>query len=96
MGLDEDRQKPHRTSLGRNRKLSARQTEIAMKLYYAPGACSLGIHVILEEIGKPCDLQKLDLQKQEQYASDFTRIGAAFFCSLWCLSAATSTHPMRR
>jgi glutathione S-transferase len=53
---------------------SAPHREIAMKLYYAPGACSLGIHVILEEIGKPYDLQKLDLQKQEQYASDFTRI----------------------
>jgi len=45
-----------------------------MKLYYAPGACSLGIHVLLEEIGKPYELQKLDLQKQEQYAPDFTRV----------------------
>jgi hypothetical protein len=25
-----------------------------MKLFYAPGACSIGIHVMLEEIGAPC------------------------------------------
>ncbi len=42
-----------------------------MKLYYAPGACSLGIHVLLEEIGKPYDLQKVDLQKGEQYRGGF-------------------------
>ena len=27
-----------------------------MKLFYSPGACSLGIHVVLEEIGKPFEL----------------------------------------
>ena len=32
-----------------------------MKLYYSPGACSLGIHVLLEEIGKPYDAEKVDL-----------------------------------
>jgi glutathione S-transferase len=33
-----------------------------MKLFYAPGACSLGIHVLLEEIGKPYELEKVDLR----------------------------------
>ena len=28
-----------------------------MKLYYAPGVCSIGIHVLLEEIGKPYELE---------------------------------------
>ena len=32
-----------------------------MKLYYSPGACSLGIHVLLEEIGKPYDLEQVNL-----------------------------------
>jgi len=33
-----------------------------MKLYYSPGACSLGIHVLLEEIGKPYESEKVDLR----------------------------------
>ena len=32
-------------------------------LYYAPGACSIGIHVLLEEIGKPYQAEKVDLAK---------------------------------
>ena len=32
-----------------------------MKLYYMPGACSIGIHVLLEEIGKPYDLSLIHI-----------------------------------
>jgi glutathione S-transferase len=45
-----------------------------MKLYYAPGACSIGIHVLLEEIGKPYDLERVNLQQGEQYKPPFTTV----------------------
>jgi glutathione S-transferase len=45
-----------------------------MKLYYAPGACSIGIHVLLEEIGKPYEAVKLNLQEGQQYKPEFTGI----------------------
>jgi glutathione S-transferase len=45
-----------------------------MKLYYSPGACSVGIHVLLEEIGKPYETQRLNLQAGEQYKPEFTKI----------------------
>jgi glutathione S-transferase len=32
------------------------------KLLYAPGACSIGIHVLLEEIGKPYQAEQTDLK----------------------------------
>jgi glutathione S-transferase len=33
-----------------------------MKLMYSPGACSLGIHVLLEEIGKPYEAEAVNLR----------------------------------
>jgi glutathione S-transferase len=45
-----------------------------MDLYFAPGTCSIGIHVILEEIGKPYNRRKLDFAKREQHAPEFTKI----------------------
>jgi glutathione S-transferase len=45
-----------------------------MKLYFAPGACSLGIHVLLEEIGKPYETALVNLREGAQYKPDFTAI----------------------
>ncbi|HEY8288498.1 MAG TPA: glutathione S-transferase N-terminal domain-containing protein [Acetobacteraceae bacterium] len=45
-----------------------------MKLYYAPGACSIGIHVLLEEIGKPYESEAVNLREGAQYQPAFTAI----------------------
>src|ERR1700761_3816634 len=45
-----------------------------MKLYYGAGACSIGIHVLLEEIGKPYDAVAVNLREGAQFKSDFTTI----------------------
>lgn len=43
-------------------------------LYYSPGACSIGIHVLLEEIGKPFEAKPVSLAKGEQYQPPFTQV----------------------
>jgi glutathione S-transferase len=45
-----------------------------MKLLYAPGACSLGIHLLLEEIGKPYDVERVNLMDGAQYKPEFTAV----------------------
>ncbi|TCH99890.1 glutathione S-transferase [Roseococcus sp. SYP-B2431] len=45
-----------------------------MKLFYAPGACSLGIHVLLEESGAAYKAELLNLREGAQFKPEFTSI----------------------
>ena len=45
-----------------------------MKLYYAPGVCSIGIHVLLEEIGKPYQLELVNLREGAQFKPPYTGV----------------------
>ena len=45
-----------------------------MKLFYAPGAGSIGIHVLLEEIGKPYETTALNLREGEQHKPFFSDV----------------------
>lgn len=46
-----------------------------MKLYFAPGACSLSPHIVLLESGLPFECEKVDLkQKRTASGADFTTI----------------------
>ena len=48
-----------------------------MKLYYAPGACSLAPHIVLRELGKKFDLEKVDLgSKVTDGGKDFNKINS--------------------
>jgi glutathione S-transferase len=45
-----------------------------MKLFYAPGACSIGIHVLLEEVGKPYEGVAVNLREGAQFKPEFTSV----------------------
>ena len=47
---------------------------MAIKLYYAPGACSLASHIAIEEVGVPYETQKLNLAEGDQRKPDYLRI----------------------
>lgn len=48
-----------------------------MKLYYAPGACSLSPHIVLLEAGLPFTMEKVDLKtKKTEKGTDYLTINA--------------------
>ncbi|HUX74589.1 MAG TPA: glutathione transferase GstA [Steroidobacteraceae bacterium] len=48
-----------------------------MKLYYAPGACSLATHILLCEVGAPFTTEKVNLQtKKTASGADYTAINS--------------------
>jgi glutathione S-transferase len=45
-----------------------------MKLYYAPGACSLAPHIAMRELGIPVELQKVDLKAKQYDGGDYKQV----------------------
>ena len=44
------------------------------QLYYSPGACSMAVHVILNELNQPVELHKISLQEGDNRKPEFLRI----------------------
>jgi glutathione S-transferase len=45
-----------------------------LTLFYAPGACSMAAHVVLEESGEKYEPKKMDLSKGEQKTAEYLKI----------------------
>jgi glutathione S-transferase len=45
-----------------------------MKLYWGPHTCGIGIHILLEEIGKPYETERLDVSGGATHAPPFLSI----------------------
>ncbi|MFM2480886.1 glutathione transferase GstA [Celerinatantimonas sp. YJH-8] len=48
-----------------------------MKLYYTPGACSVAVHIVLEELSLPYQLEKVDLrEKKTETGADYLSLNS--------------------
>ncbi len=48
-----------------------------LKLYYAPGACSLAPHIVLEELGFPYATSRLNLAEGDQRKPEYLKLNPA-------------------
>ncbi|MGA7196349.1 MAG: glutathione S-transferase N-terminal domain-containing protein [Roseiarcus sp.] len=45
-----------------------------MKLFYSPGSCALGVHILMEEIGAPFDLARVNFAEREQFGEPYRSV----------------------
>ena len=50
---------------------------MAMTLYYSPGACSLGPHIVLEELGLPFAAKRVAIADGETRTPEYRAINPA-------------------
>ena len=61
--------------IGLEAKQADRKSDASvMKLYYAPGACSLAPHIVLEEVGGRFELSRVDLAANQQNSAEYLRV----------------------
>jgi glutathione S-transferase len=62
---------------GPRRRRGRRFKEVVMKLYFAPGACSLSPHIVMREAGAKYDLEQVNNQeKKTKSGTDYWTINA--------------------
>jgi glutathione S-transferase len=54
--------------------MASQEAVHVLRLYYAPGACSLAAHIVLEESGEKYELQRVDLANGEQRTEAYRKI----------------------
>ena len=59
------------------------------KLYYAPGACSLAAHIVLEESGEKYEPRRVDLAKAEQRTEAYSKSIRRAACRRCCSTTAS-------
>jgi glutathione S-transferase len=67
-----------------------------IKLYYAPGTCSLAPHIALEEVGQRFESSRIDFSTNEQSSPEYLRINPkgrvpALLDGDWVLTEAPAT-----